>query len=305
MHQVPFLCLANSARERGHCVAGINLETSQWVRPVRHVNAALSNLDVTVAGTKSQVRPFDLVRLCVGNVEPEIGQPENAPLIIGTAPFQSLPEHLQPQLPIGLGAYLHEKPSLFGLQGHRNDRVAHDQLTDEGLSGSLTLLIIDDPEFVSESDGRWRMKFPYKSVVHSLKVTDLSFHERKKTTGKWVICVSLGSNFKGFHYGIVAMAMPIGEVPNSITFERGGTTSPDALSDTAIYRELKEWRRLKVLQTKRPAYTFFHDMTLGELVVKRPATRQDLMAVFGMGPIRVKEFGDEILDIIRQASSNQ
>ena len=60
-----------------------------------------------------------------------------------------------------------------------------------------------------------------------------------------------------------------------------------------------------MLETRRPAYTFFHDMTLRDLSLKRPTTRQDLLGVFGMGPIRVEKFGDEILDVIRNASSDQ
>ena len=304
MRQIPFLCLANSDRGGGHCVAGINLETSQWVRPVGRISGPLSTYEVTVAGTRNQVRPFDVVLLTVGDVVPEVGQPENAPLISGTAPFQSLPEHMRPPLPIELGVFLHQEPSLFGLQHSKNDRVPHSQLVEHSLASSLTLLLIDDPEFVSEPDGRPRMKFPYESKIHSLTVTDSLFRERERRNGKWVICVSLGSVFKEFHYGLVAMAMPIDEVPKNVTFNRGDVSLPEVLSKTAVYQALKEWRRLKMLETKRPAYTFFHDVTLKELALKRPATRQDLRGVFGMGPIRVEEFGGEILDVIRQAPSD-
>jgi superfamily II DNA helicase RecQ len=166
------------------------------------------------------------------------------------------------------------------------------------------LLLIDDPEFVPEPDGRWRMKFPYESKIHSLKVTDLLFRERERRNGKWVICVSLGSVYKDDHFGLVAMAMPIDEVPKNVTFNRGDVSLPEVLSKTAVYQALKEWRRLKMLETKRPAYTFFPDVTLTELALKRPATRQDLLGVFGMGPVRVAEFGGEILDVIRQVPSD-
>ena len=305
MRQIPFLCLANSAREGGHCIAGIDLETSQWLRPVGTTCSSLNSHEVTVAATGNQVRPFDVVLLTVGNTVPEVGQPENAPLISGSPPFQILPESMQPPQPIELGLYLHQESSLFGLQGYLNDRIAHSQLRDHGLPGSLALLLVDDPEFVSEPRGGWRMKFLYKSKVHSLKITDWSFRERERRNGRWVICVSLGSVYKEFHFGLIAMAMPIDGVPKNFTFDTKAVSLPNVLATPLVYQSLKDWRRLKMLETKRPAYTFFNDMTLEELSVKQPATRQELLEIFGMGPIRIEKFGDEILDVIRKVSSNK
>jgi hypothetical protein len=301
MQQIPFLCLANSRRDGGHCVAGLNLETFQWVRPVGRIGGPLDDHEVTVEGTGNQLRPFDTVLLTVGDMVPEVGQPENVPLISGISPFQRLPKRMEPTSPINLGAALHQESSLFGLQGDKNDHVARSYLVRHSLASSLALLLIDNPEVMAKPKDGWRMKFRYESQVHLLSVTDLLFQERERQNGKWLICVSLGAAFRGNHYGLVAMAIPIDEIPMHITFNKTKVKVPDVKSETAVYQALKEWRLHKTHETKRPAYTFFNDVTLKELALSRPTTLQDLIGVFGMGPIRVENFGRDILEVIRQA----
>ena len=142
------------------------------------------------------------------------------------------------------------------------------------------------------------MKVPYGSKVHSLRVTDPVFRNRVKNGGRWVICVSLGSVFQKSHYGLVAMAMPLDQVPTGYSFAPPLATPSVVVSKSDVYIALKAWRRKKMHETKRPAYTFFHDQTLEEMARKLPSSRNELLEVFGMGPIRVQEFGDEILDVI-------
>jgi len=301
MRVISFLCLANSARERGHCVAGIDLETKQWVRPVDAKFGRLTDDEVTVEGTSKPIRPFDVVLLTVGDPRPEIGQPENAPIINGYPVFWKIPDLLQPTPPIELDPFLQKGPSLFQLQGHRNDRVPHRQLVDHPLSSSLTLLVVKDPVFFLDESEKWRMKVLYESKTHELRVTDLLFRERERKNGTWVICVSLSADFHGSHYGLVAMAMQIDELPSNFTLNQTSKNSPKDLKVKAVYLALKEWRRLKVQATGRPAYTFFNNKTLEQLEIMQPTTAQELLEVFGIGPVRVEEYGAEILEVIRRS----
>jgi DNA helicase-2/ATP-dependent DNA helicase PcrA len=54
-----------------------------------------------------------------------------------------------------------------------------------------------------------------------------------------------------------------------------------------------------MLERKKPAYTIFSDATLEDLIRKHPTNSNELLEIFGIGPKRVKEFGEELLEIVR------
>lgn len=49
------LCLANSIRERGRCVAGIDLATSRWVRPIHADGSPFTDRETSVGGRLLQL----------------------------------------------------------------------------------------------------------------------------------------------------------------------------------------------------------------------------------------------------------
>ncbi len=67
------VCLANSYKEGGRCIAGIDLDTSEWVRPVS--NQAGGTLP---ADDVSSISILDVVEVSLGGDAPDEGcQPEN------------------------------------------------------------------------------------------------------------------------------------------------------------------------------------------------------------------------------------
>jgi ATP-dependent DNA helicase RecQ len=50
-----------------------------------------------------------------------------------------------------------------------------------------------------------------------------------------------------------------------------------------------------------PPYVIFHDATLRELARERPATREALRHIYGVGERKAEDFGEAILDVIRGA----
>lgn len=63
-------------------------------------------------------------------------------------------------------------------------------------------------------------------------------------------------------------------------------------------------RTFRSVESKRrhvPAFRIFSDRTLSALAEARPTSEQDLLAVSGVGPALVKQFGAELLQIIRSA----
>lgn len=65
-----------------------------------------------------------------------------------------------------------------------------------------------------------------------------------------------------------------------------------------LKKELREWRRLKSIIEGVQAYIIFNDLTLEELVSKRPITLEQLKQINGIGDFKVQKYGNEIIEII-------
>jgi DNA helicase II / ATP-dependent DNA helicase PcrA len=66
----------------------------------------------------------------------------------------------------------------------------------------------------------------------------------------------------------------------------------------ATFEALKSWRSRQAKAASVPAYVIFHDRVLVELAATRPGSRRALLAVPGIGEVKVERFGDEILGIL-------
>ena len=73
---------------------------------------------------------------------------------------------------------------------------------------------------------------------------------------------------------------------------------PAHQSGDELLRGLKAWRIEKARAQGKPAYTVLTDRTLQELVSSRPLRLEDLAKVYGIGPAKLKTYGQEILDVV-------
>jgi superfamily II DNA helicase RecQ len=69
-------------------------------------------------------------------------------------------------------------------------------------------------------------------------------------------------------------------------------------ADTPLYDALVEWRRRISKASGAPAYVVFHDATLVAVVEAKPSTRRDLLALAGIGPVKVERYGDDVLALV-------
>jgi DNA helicase-2/ATP-dependent DNA helicase PcrA len=69
-------------------------------------------------------------------------------------------------------------------------------------------------------------------------------------------------------------------------------------ADTPLYEALVEWRRRISKASGAPAYVVFHDTTLVAVAAARPRSRGDLLALAGVGPVKVDRYGDEVLALV-------
>ena len=77
----------------------------------------------------------------------------------------------------------------------------------------------------------------------------------------------------------------------------------EAAFDEALLGELKRWRSAQAAKEKIPPYMVFHDTTLKELAVRRPQTTQALLAVKGMGKMKLEKYAPSLLELLQKSSS--
>ncbi len=70
--------------------------------------------------------------------------------------------------------------------------------------------------------------------------------------------------------------------------------------DAALFTALKAWRREQASQAKKPPYVVATDALLTSLAALRPATREALAAVSGIGPAKLEKYGEELLALVRE-----
>ncbi len=69
-------------------------------------------------------------------------------------------------------------------------------------------------------------------------------------------------------------------------------------ADTALFNALKEWRARVARASAVPAYVVFSDATLRAVATERPTSRDALLAISGIGPVKIERFGDDVLGIV-------
>lgn len=73
----------------------------------------------------------------------------------------------------------------------------------------------------------------------------------------------------------------------------------------ALFSALKQWRKEVATSASLPAYTVFPDVTLREIALTRPASRQELAQVKGVGGVKLERYGQEILEIVSSQQTAQ
>jgi superfamily II DNA helicase RecQ len=69
--------------------------------------------------------------------------------------------------------------------------------------------------------------------------------------------------------------------------------------DTALFDQLRDWRRETATQEGRKAFYVFPDATLQRIAAAQPQTLDELQAVKGVGPKKREQYGPDVLDITR------
>ena len=176
MPVIEICCLANSRKHGGKCVAGINLTTGQWVRPVTDGgDGRLSYFQTLLEHTGREARVLDLIRIPLARKKPQQHQPENILLAPGRWKLAHRPQtkgefHARYQT---LQRYLAAEPLLFGSE---EDRIPFSQFDTTPSPHSLLLIRPEDITWqitiTSRGNRQVRALFHYQQHGYGFAVTD-------------------------------------------------------------------------------------------------------------------------------------
>ena len=78
----------------------------------------------------------------------------------------------------------------------------------------------------------------------------------------------------------------------------GSPTGPGRNAAPEVWEALTAWRSAIAQKSGVPAYLIFHDATLAAVAEARPTTRDELLALPGLGPVKAQRYGDTLLALI-------
>lgn len=185
MYSRKILVLANSRKHSGRCIAGIDLDSREWVRPINNPRekrsdpTAFSDYDLKkLYGDPFGPKLLDCVSLDFSKKIPEVHQPENE-LIKGTK------WEFIDKLPIkSLYKFIVSAPCewMRNCTGY-TDRISRSKMESKPVSSSLILLHLNKadnkPEIrhstTTHGYPQSRLSFTYKNIRFDLSLTDNTY----------------------------------------------------------------------------------------------------------------------------------
>ncbi|KUF20202.1 hypothetical protein AT728_31100 [Streptomyces silvensis] len=217
------VCLANSRKHHGRCVAGIDMASNTWVRPISDRTGHEVAEHERRYGNGAEPRVLDVIEMRLVERRRSGFQRENwlmDPTVrwrrTGRASWDDLRRLEQPAEPLWINS---GDDTYKGV----NDRVSVAQAA--GLTDSLRLIRVDSVTITVEqaydpSRGlEVRAGFRHSECAYILRVTDCVYEERFKgrgvgsyRIGESFLTVSLGEEWSGYYYKMVAAIIERREV---------------------------------------------------------------------------------------------
>ena len=223
------LCLANSKKLGGRCLAGLSWPDLQtWIRPVdlttEHGEVPSNRAQVNSPEGRRWIRPLDVISVDLTGRVPTPPQPEN--WAMGSSPVTLVRTLDIAEVANRLRSVADTSSSVFDLGGGREVPVSVALL---GLPKSIALVEVQALSFNKDHWGKWRTEFQYGNCPYRyFPVTDLDVKgrleraslPRETDVGQWFLTISLGEPYRPpdgreSHWLIVAAAISIPpEVPD-------------------------------------------------------------------------------------------
>lgn len=182
---------ANSVKHGKHCVAGKDIQTGNWIRPVRDAAGAELDHDQCICVNpygRYMVKPLQKVEIELVAHSPLVNQPEN--FLIGNAEWMQRYK-IEANEIIN---YLDSPETLWGT----GNRVAFSEVESDTIhiTQSLYLVKVDSLDIYKNMDGKRRASFSYNGNNYDLPVTDPNFdNQLQNPQHQSILCVSLGEKY--------------------------------------------------------------------------------------------------------------
>ena len=211
---IEMLCLANSRKLGGRCIAGLRTDGGGWIRPVGVGEKGIVGPAQYRINHYGEVWSLDVVRMGTVKPVPCSYQPENVLLTGKPWLMVNRPADRETALPLINAALAHDA----ALLGNTHDRVGEGAL----LEASLAILFPEDVRWRiqtgSQGKRQTRAVFLHTGTEYALSVTDPVIERRLQNLpegdhdnraawldGKCLLfTISLGEPFAGFCYKLVA-----------------------------------------------------------------------------------------------------
>jgi len=216
--RIRFICLANSRKHAGRCVAGLRLDCDEWIRPVSDDSEGTLVRRRYVLDDGNEVALLDVIEVNVSERRPKPYQPEN--WVLENDQWKLIGKLDPKEAYMLLKRSLVSGPDLFGNKG---DRVPLVGLQDHPVPGSLALI---EPTHVSwhitasiTGKRQTRALLSLNRAPYDLAITDPAWEQRLKNLDSGVhsreaadlrsddtllFTISLGGPFQGQCYKLIA-----------------------------------------------------------------------------------------------------
>ncbi|MEK7222223.1 MAG: hypothetical protein AAB130_03850 [Nitrospirota bacterium] len=218
MPEVEFICLANSIKKGGRCIAGLRTNGEGWVRPVNPLTGSLYSHQYVLDNGRD-IELLDIVKVSLQEPCPQPYQPENWTL-------NNQPWHFVRQLSHSEAKSTIESIIVSGpdLLGNQFDSVPQYSLEQNPVKASLALIEPGELKWRITTNRYDRLQaracFTFGGCNYDLSITDPVWKERLTTSlpiGFHVVSdadlprrerlyftISLGAPYRGSCYKLVA-----------------------------------------------------------------------------------------------------
>ena len=201
---------ANSVKHNQHCVAGKDIITKEWIRPVGDKNGCELRDEQTKYQNpygKFLVKPLQKIIIDFLDKAPLKQQPEN--YIISNNIWQQNYKIERENIKFFL-----DYPNNLWLDGiSYNDRVNYTLIQSENIiiNQSLYLIEVEKIHIYWKNRSNFRENsqrrgfFKYNNISYDLPITDPNFKNfQEQDLENKFLCISLGEEYKGYCYKLIA-----------------------------------------------------------------------------------------------------
>jgi hypothetical protein len=216
--RIRFICLSNSRKLAGRCVAGLRLDSDEWIRPVSQDSEGTLLQRHYVLDDGNEAAPLDVIEVHVSQHRPKPYQPEN--WVLEDKQWKLIKRFNPREACMLLRRVLVRGPELFG---NTNDRVPLSGLQAEPIPRSLALIEPTDVSWRIDTSMRGKRQtralFSLNRTRYDLAVTDPVWEHRLRSPDFGVhpreaanvaprdvllFTISLGGPFQGQCYKLTA-----------------------------------------------------------------------------------------------------